>query len=70
MYTDLRSALYISWPSCKARMIASARGVAAGGDFLDAGYGLAEIVGGEMSKRIVEACGMRGDAAQHSAEAQ
>jgi len=37
--------------------------VAAGGDVLDAGHGLAEIVGGEMGKRIVEPRGMHRPAA-------
>ena len=43
---------------------------AAGGDFLDAGNGLAEIVGGEVGERLVEARGMRGRAAEREAEGQ
>ena len=39
-------------------------------NFVDAGYGLAEIVGGEMGERFVKGRCTRGRAAQHEAEGQ
>ena len=48
----------------------SARGLPLRGNFLDAGDGFAEIVGGEMGECLIEACGMRGRTAQREAEGQ
>ena len=44
--------------------------IAACGDGVDAGAGFAEIVGGEMGERFVEARGVRGRAAEREAEGQ
>ena len=40
-------------------MMVSARGLPLDGDVLDAGDGFAEIVGGEVGERLIEACGVR-----------
>ena len=44
--------------------------IAAGGNLVDTGNGLAEIVGGEMGKCVFEACSARDRAAQREAEDQ
>ncbi len=51
-------------------MMASARGLPARRDFVDAGVGLAEIVGGEMGERLFKARGTRRRARYAKAEGQ
>ena len=51
-------------------MMVSARGLPLAATSLMPVGGVAEIVGGEMSERLIETCGVRGGAAQRQAEGQ